>query len=312
MATVIGIDCSAGGGNIGVTNCIATPGQKAGHIRLPADWSAPITDAFDKAYWNDLIQQGTAKFFSGAFGVTTETGDPTTQTSSLQIQAVTTRALPITTSIFQKGYEWHAGAFLNSTNSNASVIEIFQDGSLRVALSKDGQSISGFQVGMYEVLTVEDATDQAAQQTRIMYQMTDLLQYNTQGIFLTNLDFNPNTEVYNILDVAMTGRADASENAIYVKTPWLRNLNQSISGFAAANFRVEINGVADPIVGTVTLDSATKEWEITPTDTLTAGDEVVVYLTDATATPPVDTAVVVAGTIQRFYQGQTPVITVVA
>lgn len=311
MATVIGIDCSGKNGNIGVGNCIATPGQKIGHIKLPLGWSAPVTDTFDKAYWNNLVQQGVAKFFSGAFGVTTETADPTTETSSLQIQAVTTRALPVVTSIFKKGYEWHAGAFMNSGYNDTSVIEIFQDGSLRVALSKDGQTISGFNVGMYEVLTVQDATDAAIQQTRIMYQMVDLLQYNTQGIFLTNLNFNPNTEINNIVDVAMTGRADVSENAIYVKTPWLRNPTDSISGFAAANFRITVSGVADPIVGTVTKDPATQEWEITPTATLTTSTPVVVYLTDATATPPVDVAKVGVNS-PRFYEGQTEVITPVA
>lgn len=311
MATVLGIDCSNKKGNIGVTNCIATPGQKIGHIKMPADWSAPITDAFDKAYWNNLIQQGVAQFFSGAFGVTTATGDPTTQTSSLQIQTVTTRALPVTTSIFQKGYEWHAGAFLNSGNNNASVIEIFQDGSLRVVLSKDGQTISGFTTGMYEVLTVEDATDQAAQQTRIMYQMTDLLQYNTQGIFLTNLDFNPNTEVYNIVDIIMSGRADVSDAKVFVKTPWLRNPNQNILGFTAPNFRLEINGVVDVINGAVTYSSSTKEYSITPTTAITTGSAVVVRMYDATASPNVAVAKL-GSTNPKFYTGATPVITPVA
>jgi putative Ig domain-containing protein len=308
MATVLGIDCSASGSNIGIGNCVAAPGQKIGHIKLPADWSAPITDTFNKAYWNNLVQQGVAQFFSGAFGVVTETADPTTETSSLQIQAVTTRALPVVTSIFKKGYEWHAGAFQNSTNG-AQVIEIFQDGSMRVALAKDGLTISGFAVGMYEVLTLQDATADATMQSRIMYQMVDLLQYNTQGIFLTNLDFNPNTEINNIVDIAMTGRAIAGDK-VYVKTPWLRNPSDSISGFAAANFRLFINGVQDAIDGTVTLNSTTKEWAITPTTDLAEDDVVVVELYDASATPEV--AVAKVGTNNpKFYAGETSDIIVV-
>jgi hypothetical protein len=312
MATVLGIDCSNSNGNIGVTNCVASPGQKIGHIKInDPSWSAPISDTFNKAYWNNLVQQGTAQFFSGAFGVTTETADPTTETSSLQIQSVTSRALPLVTSIFKKGYEWHAGAFTNSGFGEAQVIEIFQDGSLRVFLSKDGTTVSGAQVGMYEVLTVQDATDAASQQSRIMYQMVDLLQYNTQGVFLTNLDFNPNTEIYNILDVNMSGRADASDNKIYVKTPWLRNPNQSIAGFSASNFRIELAGVSEAIVGTVTLNSTTNEWAIEPTTAVVAAQSWVVKLYDATASPNVAVAKV-GTTTPKFYKGQTTAIIAVA
>lgn len=311
MATVLGIDCSNTNGNIGVTNCVASPGQKVGHIKLPADWSAPVTDTFDKAYWNNLVQQGTAQFFSGAFGVTTETADPTTETSSLQLQAVVTRGLPITTSIFKKGYEWHAGAFTNSGYNDSSIIEIFQDGSLRVALSKDLQTISGFSTGMYEVLTVQDATESASQQTRIMYQMVDLQQYNTQGIFLTNLNFNPNTEIYNIVDISMTGRADASDNKIYVKTPWLRNPNQSILGFASANFQIELGGVVEAIVGTIAYNATTKEWAIEPTTAVVAAQSWKARTFDATASPNVAVAKI-GSTAPKFYKGETAAFIAVA
>lgn len=310
MATVLGKDCSASAGNVGVMPCIATPGQKVGHIRLDPDWSAPITDAFDKAYFNDLVQQGIAKFFGSAFGVTTETADPTLETSSLLLSAVVNRALPMVTGIFKNGYEWHAGAFTNSGYKNCQIIEIFQDGSLRVALSKDGQTVTGFQTGMYEVLTVQDAAESTSQQTRIMYQLTDLQQYNTQGLFLTNLDFNPNTEINNIVDVAMTGRADISDNNIYVKTPWLRNPNQSITSFAAANFRLLLNGVENAIVGAVTLNGA-NEWVIEPTTAVANAQSWVVQLYDDTATPEVAVAKV-GSTTPRFYAGQTAAITPVA
>lgn len=312
MATVLGIDCSNSNGNIGVTNCVASPGQKIGHIKInDPSWSAPIDATFNKAYWNNLVQQGIAQFFSGAFGVTTETADPTTETSSLQIQSVTSRALPVVTSIFKKGYEWHAGAFTNSGFGEAQVIEIFQDGSLRVFLSKDGTTVSGAQVGMYEVLTVQDATDAASQQSRIMYQMVDLLQYNTQGVFLTNLDFNPNTEIYNILDINMTGRADTSDGKLYIKTPWLRNPNQSILGFASANFQIELAGVSEAIVGAIVYNATTKEWAITPTTAVANGQSWVVKTYDATATPEVAVAKV-GTTTPKFHKGETPAFVAVA
>ena len=312
MATVIGIDCSLNRSNIGVGDCIANPGQKVGHIKVPLGWSAPVTELFDKAYFNNLVQQGIAQFFSNAFGVTTETADPTMETSSLQISAVTTRPLPMVTSIFKKGYEWHAKAFLNSDFQQSAVIEIFQDGSLRLVLSKDGLTVSGFSVSMYEVLGLQDATADARQQTRIMYQMSDLLQYNSQGIFLTNLNFNPNTEINNIADVRLVGRASVTNQMIYVKPTLDSNMNEGLASLSKPNFRLEVDGVVDVISSpTVTRDPATKEYAIEPTATLTLTSDIQVFLTDATATPPVDVAKVGVAN-PKYYDGETVVFQPVA
>jgi len=307
MATVLGIDCSTNRSNIGVEPCIVKYGKKTGHVQLAKGWSAPITDNFNKAYWNNLVQQGTARFIGGAFGVTTEAGEPTTETSVLQKQAVTSRPLPVTTSILKKGYEFHAGYYTDSGDDLYDVVEIYETGVLKAALSVDGTTITGFSVGMYEVLPWEDATDSATAQTRVMYQMDDNQQFNTQGVALTNLDFNPNKEINNIVDVNMSGRADASGNKVYVKTPWLRNAQRSISGFAAANFKLYVNGVADAISGTVTLNGS-NEWVITPTATLDTNDAVIVELYDATASPAVAVAKV-GTTSPKFYAGVTPTIT---
>lgn len=311
MPTVLGIDCSGEGSNIGVERCIVNYGKKTGHIQVPKGTSYPVASAFDKDFWNNEVQQGRARFLGANFGVTTEVGDPTTETSTLQKQSVTDRPLPVVTADLRKGYEGHAGMYTMSGQDLYDVFDIYQNNIIKGALSLDGLSITGFSVGMYEVLTWEDATDGQSARTRIMYQYDDLFEYNTRGIALTNLNFNANKDIKNIVDIDMTGRADISEQKIFVKTPWLRNLNQSVSGFAAANFRITVSGVADPIVGTVTKNATTQEWEITPTATLSGSTPVVVYLTDATATPPVDVAKVGVAN-PSFYEGQTDVITPVA
>lgn len=60
------------------------------------------------------------------------------------------------------------------------------------------------------------------------------------------------------------------------------NRKAPVSGWAASNFRLLINGVANPVSGTVT-KNADGRWYITPTATLATNDVVEVYTTDATA-----------------------------
>lgn len=312
MATTLGIDCGANRSNIGVENCLVNYGKKTGHIQVPKGSSYPIASAFDKAFWNVEVQQGRARFIGANFGVTTEAGTPTTETSVLQKQAVTARPLPVVTAILKKGYEFHAGYYTDSGQDLYDVFDIYEYNIIKGALSVDGLTVTGFSVGMYEVLTWEDSTDAATAQTKVMYQYDDLFQYNTRGLALTNLNFNPNTEIFNIVDVNMTGRADISDNKIYVKTPWLRNPNRSILGFAAANFQLELAGVVDPIVGSLSYSATTKEYAITPTTAVaTGGQSWVVRLYDSTASPAV--AVAKLGTTQpKFYAGDTDAITPVA
>lgn len=298
MATQLGLDCQANRRNIGVESCTVKSGQKKGHIQVPIDWSLDITtDTFNKTYINSKIQDGTFKIIGGAYAVTTETAEDTTQESTSGQLSVVRKALPIVTTTVKKGYEFHAGAFDMSADGIYAVLEIFETGVVAGALSNDGLTIKGFSTGMYEVATFVDNNGSESASTMIKYQITDVDQYNKQRVFLTNLDFNPNTDINNIIDAKLVARAVVSGNKVYVKVNWARNLGYSILGLAAANFRLTVNGVANAIVGPIVYNAATKEYAITPTATLVATNTVVATLNDATAS--VDVAKV--GT--KFYTG---------
>lgn len=301
MATQLGLNCQADRRNIGVEACVVKAGQKKGHIQIPKGWSIPIaTVTFNKAYINAQIQNGTFKIIGGAYAVTTETADDTTQESTSGQLSVVRKGLPIVTTTVKKGYEFHAGAFDMSADSIYDVLEIFETGVIGAALSNDGLSIGGNATGMYEVATFHDNNGSESASTMIKYQLTDVDQYNKQRVYLTNLDFNPNTEINNIIDVTMTGRAVVAGNKIYVKAAWSRNLGVSILGLAATNFKVSINGVDSVITGSVVYDTTTKEYAITPTATMVASNTVVVKLYDAVA------LVDVASVGTKFYKGYTP------
>ena len=298
MATQLGLNCASDRRNIGVEACNVPLGQKKGHIQAPLDWSLNIaTETFNKEYVNEKIQDGTFKIIGNAYAVVTETAEDTTQESTSGQLSVVRKGLPIVTTTVKKGYEGHAGMFDMSADGIYSVLEIYESGVIAAVVSKDGTTLSGCAVGMYEVGTFVDNNGSESASTMIKYQLTDVAQYNKDRVFLTNLDFNPNTEINNIIDATLVARAVVTGNKVYTTVQWSRNLGFPIKGFAAANMKLTINGVDNAIVGALVYSSTTGEYAITPTATLVASDDVVVTLNDATA------SIEVAKVGTKFYSG---------
>lgn len=298
MATQLGLNCASDRRNIGVETCNVPLGQKKGHIQAPLYWSLNIaTETFNKEYVNEKIQDGTFKIIGNAYAVVTETAEDTTQESTSGQLSVVRKGLPIVITTVKKGYEGHAGMFDMSADGIYSVLEIYESGVIAAVVSKDGTTLSGCAVGMYEVGTFVDNNGSESASTMIKYQLTDVAQYNKDRVFLTNLDFNPNTEINNIIDATLVARAVVSGNKVYTKVQWSRNLGFPILGLAAANMKLSINGVDNAIVGAIVYNSTTQEYAITPTATLVASDDVVVTLNDATA------SIEVAKVGTKFYSG---------
>lgn len=309
--TTLGIDCTSAKGLIGTEPCFVDPGPLLGHIVLTDRQTFPMeTTTPNKAFFENLIQQGKAYFIVDAFGSPVETPAPTTETSDItQRQVVVNRGLPVVTVTLKKPYEFHKGFYTLSSQDQYSVILVYQN-ALRVAFSADGTSWGGFNVGMYEVLTYQESTGSTKAQSQVMYQITDLEGYNTRGMYLTGLNFNPNTDINNVTDLKMTATADASDNTIVVKAVWAANPKYNVLGLAASNFRLLVEGVADTIVSAV-YDNDLAAYIITPTATLGAGDVVQVITYDAGATPAV--AVAKVGTSKvKFYKGDTGSVSVTA
>lgn len=300
MATVLGLNCASDRRNIGIESCTVQLGQKTGHIQAPLDWSLNIsTETFNKAYITSKVQDGTFKIIGNAFGVVTETGESKIEESLRGQSSVVQDAMPIVTTTVKKGYEFHAGAYDMTGEGVYSVLEIYETGVIACVVSKDGTTISGNTTGMYKVGTFVDNNGSESASTMIKYQLTDVLEYNKQRVFLTNLDFNPNRDILNIVDVKLTARAVTTGNKVYFKAVWARNEGFAIKGFSASNLRLTINGTTNAISGAVTRDENTEEYAVTPTATLANGNTAVITLVDDTA--GIDVAKV--GT--KLYSGQS-------
>lgn len=303
MAVLLGRNCVNSQRNIGGMPCDVVEGQQKGHIQVPKGWSLPVSEDFNKAYVEEQVQLGNFKIIKNVFGVVSETAEPTTEESPLKLMAVAARSLPVVTTTIKNTFAIHSSMYTMSGQNLYDVIPFYETGYCKFVLSPDETEIKGFSVGMYEVYPYQEANGTIASQTVIKYQMTDNLEVNVLGMFMTDLDFNPNS-IENIVDVTITGRADVSDNKVYVKVVWSRNPQSNVESFEADNFELIIDGAVNAIVGAVPRNSLTNEYAITPTATLTTSDAVIVR-TKGTSND-------VAKVGSKFFKGTSPTITPVA
>lgn len=301
----LGINCVDGSRNIGGLPCSVVEGQETGHLAVPKGWKLSVSETFDKAYVDEKILKGEFFVIPSAFGAVSETAEATTETSPLQKMSVVTRGLPVVTTTLKNGYEFHSSVYTKNSNGKFDIIPMYETGYVKVVLTKDGFFIKGFDAGMYEVSPYQQANGTVSAQTVIKYQLTDNYEVNVLGMFLTDLDFNPNTDLSNIVDLIFTGRADVSDQKIYIKAVWARNPLYNFQGLASANLNLTVSGVDDTIVGALVYNPSTNEYAITPTATLTTSTPCVVSTKNAS--PSADVAVVGSIFVKATSNTITPV-----
>ena len=305
MAIITGVDCTTSRFGSGLEACQAIEGLPNGVILVPKGWSLEkATDTFDKAYVQEQCQLGNFIPMVGCFEMVSETPDATTQESQSGLLEVVRQGKPTFTATFKQGLAFQKIAYSYNSYQQYDTLITYETGFIKCAESVDGTQIKGLTTGMLNTngYTENNGTNSAS--TILMFQITNPFEYNQYVNLLTDLDFDPNSELFGITDVNIVGRADASDNKVYVKPTWKWNDLFTITGLAAANFRLTVGGVTNAIVGAVTYNAATKEYTITPTATLVAGDVVTVTLADG--------AINTAKVGNKFYSGTTGDVVTVA
>jgi hypothetical protein len=305
MAIITGVDCTTSRFGSGLEACQAIEGLPNGVILVPKGWSlTKATDTFDKAYVQEQCQLGNFIPLVGCFEMVSETPDATTQESQSGLMEVVRQGKPTFTATFKQGLAFQKIAYSYNSYQQYDTLITYETGYIKCAESVDGTQIKGLTTGMLNTngYTENNGTNSAS--TILMFQITNPFEYNQYVNLLTDLDFDPNSELFGITDVRIVGRADASDNKVYVKPTWKWNDLFTITGLAAANFRLTVNGVTNLIVGAITYNAATKEYTITPTATLVAGDIVTVTLADG--------AINTAKVGNKFYSGTTGNVVTVA
>ena len=305
MAIITGVDCTTSRFGSGLEACQAIEGLPNGVILVPKGWSLEkATDTFDKAYVQEQCQLGNFIPMVGCFEMVSETPDATTQESQSGLLEVVRQGKPTFTATFKQGLAFQKIAYSYNSYQQYDTLITYETGFIKCAESVDGTQIKGLTTGMLNTngYTENNGTNSAS--TILMFQITNPFEYNQYVNLLTDLDFDPNSELFGITDVNIVGRADASDNKVYVKPTWKWNDLFTITGLAAANFRLTVGGVTNAIVGAITYNAATKEYTITPTATLVAADVVTVTLADG--------AINTAKVGNKFYSGTTGNVVTVA
>lgn len=300
-----GIDCSKSRLGTGLEPCQVDEGVSKGFILVPKGWQLEIaTETFNKAYVDEQIQLGVFVPAIGVFNSTPTTPDPTTEESQIGQTTVVRQGLPTYVYVYKKGYAGHTQLYSYNSNGEYDFLIVY-DNVIKGAKTQDGLFVKGFDGGMLNTSGWAENTGSVSGQSTVTFQLLNAYEYNVNGIYLTQLDFSP-TSVQGVVDLLLTGRADVSENKVYVKANWSGNDSYFVTGFSATNFRLNIDGVQNAIVGPITYDPSTREYALTPTSTLTTSNSVVVQTYDATV-PSTTTKVGI-----KFYKGTTPEITPVA
>jgi len=305
MAIITGVDCTTSRFGSGLEACQAIEGLPNGVILVPKGWSLEkATDTFDKAYVQEQCQLGNFIPLVGCFEMISETPDATTQESQSGLLEVVRQGKPTFTATFKQGLAFQKIAYSYNSYQQYDTLITYETGYIKCAESVDGTQIKGLTTGMLNTNGYTENNGTTSASTILKFQVTNPFEYNQYVNLLTDLDFDPNSELFGITDVNIVGRADASENKVYIKPTWKWNDLFTITGLAAANLRLTVGGVTNAIVGAVTYNATTKEYAITPTATLVAADVVTVTLADG--------AINTAKVGNKFYSGTTGNVVTVA
>jgi hypothetical protein len=305
MAIITGVDCTTSRFGSGLEACQAIEGLPNGVILVPKGWSLEkATDTFDKAYVQEQCQLGNFIPLVGCFEMISETPDATTQESQSGLLEVVRQGKPTFTATFKQGLAFQKIAYSYNSYQQYDTLITYETGYIKCAESVDGTQIKGLTTGMLNTNGYTENNGTTSASTILKFQVTNPFEYNQYVNLLTDLDFDPNSELFGITDVNIVGRADASDNKVYIKPTWKWNDLFTITGLAAANLRLTVGGVTNAIVGAITYNATTKEYAITPTATLAAADVVTVTLADG--------AVNTAKVGNKFYSGTTGNVVTVA
>ena len=305
MAILTGVDCTTSRYGSGLEACQAIEGLPNGVILVPKGWSlTKATDTFDKAYVQTQCQLGNFIPLVGCFEMISETPDATTQESQSGLMEVVRQGKPNFTATYKQGLAFQKIAYSYNSYQQYDTLITYETGYIKCAESADGLSIKGLSTGMLNTNGYSENNGTTSASTILKFQVIDPLEYNLYVNLLTDLDFNPTSEIFGITDVNISGRADASDNKVYIKPTWKWNDLFTITGLASANLRLTVNGVADAIVGAIVYNATTKEYAITPTATLVAADVVTVTLADG--------AINTAKVGNKLYSGTTGNVVTVA
>lgn len=315
MAYLNAINCNKEQFALGTVDCEPLLGEFSGFITVDSAWKIPVADIISGSFGSEevlaLIQNGTFEPFLNSVEFTNNTPEATTKEYTGGIMKVIRNGKPQYRFEFDKGVGYHKAAYSRNSQTGKNVLLIDESGTLVGAYTGDGLNFTGFNMSMYNTNTYVPKTGDETPKTLIDIQLGNEAQFNTRMALLTvgqsGIDFN--TDIYPIIGVSITGTASVA-SGFNVNVNAVNNTIYGIEALTADNFRIR-NTVTNAVlaIDTVVAGATPGNYVIETTTPPTLAATYVVETYDATATPPVNVALV--GTNQ-FYKGVSPILTTVA
>ena len=307
-------DCKKARRGTGTLPCAVRIKEGKSFYKTPINWSLNLaTDTFDRDYIIARVQDGTFVPFLNTVEFIDNTPDPTTKEYTGGIMRTIRNGKPMFSFEFDNGPLWHADAYTHNGFNDSGVIIVDSSGTLDMLKSVDGLRLMAHPVSDFNVQTRKYQQGDDTPKSIITFQLSDEEAFNLRPAILseTAIGVNLNTEIVGITDVDIAGTASVAAK-IKVTVTGGQNTTYGILALSVDNWRV-INNTTNAVMPLTSVVPGINagEYTITPTAALVVGQKVVAQLYDATATPPVATALLDETSLQ-LYRGQTPELTVVA
>lgn len=315
MAQMNALMCNKTFLGTGLTDCEPIQVKEFnGAIFTPNSWSISATElaTWTQAKVRSLIQQTTFDPLFNAVSFTDNTPDATTEEFSGGIINTVHQGLPQYQMEFRNGLGFHKSAYSKNNNGGRRVILVDRAGNLYGAMSPDGTEFRGFSMSMFNTETYRPAAGDTGARTIVNLQLGNEQEFNARMVQITeeSLGFSI-TDIQPIVSTKLTITAASVANGITLSVNGASNTVKGIEGLSADNFRViDITDSTVEAIDSVSAGVTPGTYTLELDPALTIAHKVKVVLWDATATPPVATALDDA-TFQMF-KGESNEFTVTA
>jgi len=311
MGLINAINCDKDTLELGIVSCEQYLTEFKTPILIRKGWRMLRTafEALDAEGFVALVQSGDWQPVLGSKQFTNNTPDVTTQEYTGGVLSVVRNGKPQYQFDYDNGIGFHKALYSKNGFNKFDIGIVDDSGTLILALTPDGLYVTGLTAGMVNAATFTPRTGDTDSMTGFSFQLTNEQQFNrrmvTYNIDQSEVDFN---DLPAVTGTTITGTATAAGIVINVRSA--TNVSYGIEALTAANFRV-YNPVTNAAITIATVVPLVAEgtYRITTTPVLTTGTPVVVQLWDATATPPVNVALVGDN---QLYKGISDLITVTA
>lgn len=275
MGLINAIDCNKEDIGLGIVACEQFLNELQTPILIRKGWRMLRTDfeALDASGFVELVQTGDWQPVVGSKNFTADIPDPTTEEYSGGVISVIRNGKPRFQFDYDKGIAFHKALYSKNSFGTYNVGIADSNGSLLLALTADGNYVTGLTAGMVNTRSFMPKSGDTSSNTMFEFQLTNEEQYNRRMALYTTdqsgVDFNE--DILPITSVVITGTAEAGDPIRVSVRAW-SNEGYGIEGLLSTNLRL-INTATNAVVAITTLvPTATPgDYDLTPATATTSG-----------------------------------------